>query len=214
MLNIMTYDESKTKKKKRHEILMHAMNLFISDGIAAVSMQQISKTLGISPRSLYYYYSNKEELAVDIQILIMSTDWIFTGFILDRNKTGYEIVSDFLHHMIDYIKSHKKYIKYVAAFDNYFYNSYPGTRYQTHLDMLFRSKNFTDVIDEVRKDNTVLTNDRDMKTVLSTVYHSTMAYAQRIIYREKAMDLESSGDKGDLDLFVEFLLIGLKNPAD
>jgi len=207
----MTYNESKTKKKKRHEILMHAMDLFITDGIASVSMQQISKTLGISPRSLYYYYSNKEDLAVDIQILIMSTDWIFSGFILDKNKTGYEIVCDFLHHMIDYINSHKKNIKYIAAFDYYFYNSYPGTRYQTHLEMIFRSKIFTDIIDQAGKDHTILTNGKDIRTVLSTVYHSAMAYAQRIIYREKAMNLEASGNKGDLELFVEYLLKGLKN---
>lgn len=54
------------KKNLKPTILKEAMNNFREYGIRAVKMDDIAKNMGISKRTLYEVYSNKEDLLVDV----------------------------------------------------------------------------------------------------------------------------------------------------
>lgn len=48
--------------KTREKILEAALQLFNTDGTAAVSTNHIAEALGMSPGNLYYHFRNKEEI--------------------------------------------------------------------------------------------------------------------------------------------------------
>lgn len=53
------------KRQLHDDILRSSMNEFMRKGIRAVKMDDIAKLLGISKRTLYEVYSNKEELLLE-----------------------------------------------------------------------------------------------------------------------------------------------------
>lgn len=54
----------KDAKENQREILVGARQLFDENGVAAVSMNQIAKTLGIGAGTLYRHYANKSALCM------------------------------------------------------------------------------------------------------------------------------------------------------
>lgn len=59
-------DLSDYKKKLKPTILAEAERSFCENGIRAVKMDDIARNLGISKRTLYEIYSNKEDVLVDV----------------------------------------------------------------------------------------------------------------------------------------------------
>lgn len=210
MFENLGYEESKTKQNKRVEILNHALDLFIRDGIHNVTMQQIASVCDISIRSLYYYYPNKEELAVDIQVNVFSGEWLINDNLDIDNMTAYDVIKATMLELLKFMNENHKIVKFIAAFDFYFYNSYPGTKYLDHLEIVQNNIIFNEIVKKAEEDGSVEDFGKGHLVAFATMFHSIMAYAQRIIYREKAMMLEESGNKGDLELFVDYLLKAYK----
>jgi len=210
MFDNLDYLESKTKQNKRTDILQKAMNLFIRDGIHKVTMQEIAKHSGISIRSLYYYYSNKEDLAVDIQISVFGSNMMQSYEEDTSQLTAYELLCKFKDNLLVFINNNPKAIKYIAAFDFYFYNSYPSDKYLVHLEKIQSNAFSSEIIRKAELDNSIDDKGYSILVIISTLFHSIMAYSQRIIYREKAMLLEKAGDKGSLELHAQLLIESLK----
>ena len=208
MMNTLNYNESQIKKKKRNEIMEHGMNIFIRESIHNVTMLQIANECDISLRSLYYYYKNKEELAVDIQICIFSGEFLSSDF--DLSKSAYEIVVDIINHLYTYSVNNQKIVKYITAFDCYFQNEYPSNKYSSHLEKIKNTKMMEIVSKKAAEDNSIETFGEDVNTTVMTVIQSMFAYSQRFIYREKAMKSEATGTRGSLDLFRKQLIEVLK----
>ena len=210
MFENINYMESKTKKGKRAEILQVSMDLFIRDGIHNVTMQEIAKKSDISIRSLYYYYNSKEDLAVDIQISVFGSNWLKLDIEDTSELTAYELLCKMKDNLVSYINNNKKAVKYIAAFDFYFYNSYPSDKYLIHLENIQSNTLSSDIIRKAELDNSIDCKGYGVLVTIATLFHSIMAYSQRIIYREKAMLLEKTGDKGSLELHAQLLIESLK----
>ncbi len=203
------YDESTKKQLKRREILEHSMDIFIREGIHPVMMQEIADECSVSLRTLYYYYKNKDELAVDVMMLVFNHNWFSKIDNDSPNLTGYEKLVLFTDSLLNYIQENHKIVKYITAFDHYFHNSYPSTKYTSFLEELLTYTKLhlgSDILD----DGTIETFDKDIETTVATVYHSVFAFAQRFIYREKAMLSEESGNRGSIEQHAKILLRGLK----
>ncbi len=210
MNEILNYNESNVKKRKRKEILDKSINIFIREGIHPVKMSDIANECGISLRSLYYYYPSKEYLAVDIQILCMST---FSDIFYDLDffsDINYDTFSGYLDKIYDVINNNQKNIKFITAFDYYFYNSYPNEKYTTFLktkltnNFLFKtdiSSTANDSIDFLGEDPHLL---------FTTIIQSLLAYAQKIIYREKAMLSEDVESRGELRIYLKMIKQAIK----
>lgn len=63
---MITPELSTYKKSLKPSILAEAMKSFTECGIRAVKMDDIAKNLGISKRTLYEIYSNKEDVLADV----------------------------------------------------------------------------------------------------------------------------------------------------
>lgn len=62
---IRTYNISTYRQELRQKILQTAMRLFKGQGVRNVKMDDISAIIGISKRTLYEIYENKEELLLE-----------------------------------------------------------------------------------------------------------------------------------------------------
>lgn len=63
-----------TKSATRETLIASACRLFLEKGLAAVSMEEISAAAGCTRRNLYRYYGTKDDLAVDVVIVLLE-DW-------------------------------------------------------------------------------------------------------------------------------------------
>ncbi len=54
------------KREKTQQIVNAATDLFLAEGFAGVSMDNVVETSGISKRTLYNYYESKEHLFIDV----------------------------------------------------------------------------------------------------------------------------------------------------
>ena len=54
--------EAETDEAKRRRILDGARNMFLREGISSLTMDQIASRQGVSKKTLYKYFSSKEEL--------------------------------------------------------------------------------------------------------------------------------------------------------
>lgn len=94
----------KTQKNKRKFIIKIASELFLSNGINNTSLADISKKLGISKGTLYYYYPSKEDIIYDIanthleEVTSEVLAW-FNGINEEKNDTK-EIIAKTLQRLI------------------------------------------------------------------------------------------------------------------
>jgi AcrR family transcriptional regulator len=187
------------------------MTIFIREGIHSVTMKEIADEINISIRSLYYYYSNKEDLAVDIQIIAMTRFAIFQDELeLDSEKNAFENLAITLTHMLSAIIKQPRYLKYITAFDYYFYNEYPTPKYNQFLNVFKQYSIVLRLLDRANKDGSLETYGGSLFDIFTTIFQSFLAYAQKIIYREKAMASEDISGVGNLELFIQILLEGIK----
>jgi len=205
----LNYNDTPIKAKKRNEILNKSINIFIREGIGKLKMRDIAKECNISLRSLYYYYSNKEDLAIDVQIKCMSSFTNMVNNISITEKVDYNQFCEYLDNMYNIIIEKEKEIKFITAFDYYFYNSYPNEKYSTFLKTAL-TDNFIFKKEYIIDFESINFHGEDPNTFLITIIQSFLAYAQKIIYREKAMLSENIKSKGELRIFVKIIKEAIK----
>lgn len=216
-IEILNYKESKTKSKARENILTISKELFIDRGIYVTTMMDIAKATKISRRSLYYYYNNKEDIAVDIQIVCLNKIMAL-NLEMDSDDTlcGYELVRALLIKSIKFFLENEDLIKYISRFDNYFNEEYHSDKYTNYLSEKL-SIGYTLLRDAFIKgyeDSTIVIDINNIQTIVSTITQSIMAYAQRYIFRKKAFASENTlYNIGDLYIFVDLILKGIENKS-
>lgn len=210
MQTLLNYQESSTKMAKRESILQCAKQVFITDGIHQVTMKDIAKACQISLRSLYYYYANKEDLAVDVMIYAMHKFGGFFRHEYDKQMTAYDNLKQLLHYLSDEFISEKNLIKYITAFDFYFFKSYPNDRYSAFLKAFQQNDFILKIIEHSQVDRSINYHGQPPMALMASLLQSLLAFAQKIIYREKVMIEEQLPGFGDYSIIIEFLLSSLK----
>lgn len=209
MNEILNYDESNTKQTKRKDIIRTSMKIFIREGIHTVTMADLAKESNISLRSLYYYYSTKQDLAVDIQIICMDQYTYFRDLEVNELKTAYELLEEYFSIILTFINENQSVVKYITAFDYYFHNEYPNEKYSQFLTKIYNSSYMLGLMKK-STDNSVELFGEDYELVLTSVIQAFLAYSQKIIYREKAMMSENKNLRGNLELYSKIMLSSLK----
>lgn len=136
-LDILAYEDSRTLRKKRGEILEAAANLFIDKGIDRISMQMIAEASSITRRSLYNYYESKEKIAVDIKILYMrDVDFFNTWNILGATAEKVRSIIQYI------LENQLKEYMFMSCFNIYFSKGYPDKRYVDFLNQEISGLNY------------------------------------------------------------------------
>lgn len=114
------------RQQLRELILQTSLSEFMKKGVNAVKMDDIAKMLGISKRTLYEIYSNKEELLLEV-IKMQESLYLdhMAEFVKDANHNVIDIVMEFYNIQIkwwantniDYFTDLHKYRKVKEYFE-------------------------------------------------------------------------------------------------
>lgn len=204
-LDLLGYDDSRTAQKKRARILTVARDLFLDVGIDQATMVTIASEAGVTRRTVYNYYESKEEIAVDVQILVLEElnwfdRWSFSADDLDEDRV--------FALSMDLVSSNPDLMRYVNRFDHYFSEGYPSARYVEFLSERMRS--FSEqLVGTIQGADT--SDDPSTSAhfhLLVMFYNLLVSYLQRLVHREPTERLRSEAVQAELRLFIRTLVRG------
>ena len=199
------YNESPTKRKKRITILEAAYNLFVEKGIQDVSMQEIAEAAGIQRRSLYNYYNDMEQVAIDLMKCqfedIKNLDWDSEG------KTAYEEVENIVNQIYSYIISNPDYVLFTSYFEHYFRKGYKNSNFVQLVTSYHAPANFQELVEKQEVDHTI--NPIFAEKLSDNIYIlliSMYSLAQKIMLQNIKLSKETSHDFSTIRAHVDLML--------
>lgn len=207
------YDESRTKQLQRNVILSQAYRLIIEKGLQNVTMQDIAEASSIQRRTLYYYYSNKDAVAVELINCVINEFKNHTIYLPNYFTTGYARIEYIFHYFLDYLLANEDVVLFTVQADYYYNKNYgesnPGQSFQSIYGQL--ENVLYEDLERGMKDGSVKEQfANNAKEVFFVIGSSIIALAQRLLHREEVIRTEAGYDRSSLKLQVELLLSGIK----
>jgi AcrR family transcriptional regulator len=205
-LNITSnYNESPTKKNKRDIILAASYKLFIEKGIENVSMLEIAEQAGMQRRSLYNYYNEKDQIAIDIykcQYLgALTLDWD------SSYKTAYESVEHLLTQTYNYTVNDPDFIVFSSYFHHYFRKGYGTSDFAQFVESFHSRLIFSDLKEKYNKDHSI--NPSFAENLDENIYltiSSMHALAQKVIFNQTKVKDTSEYDFNTIKSYLDLML--------
>lgn len=196
----------------KEKILKEAEKQFIEKGIAGTQIKEIAESVGISRRTMYRYYSSKDELAFVIELIVLEQLNTYFDNItkdLDSNKNALEQLEDFVDRTNLSVISEQ--IRFTAEFDRYFQDEYPSEILEKDLiramdptkDRLFA------IINQGRTEGTIRHDYSNME-IYQFVNQVFLALFQRLELRSKHLKYEYCADIDFKDMFKTIILQGVR----
>ncbi|WP_165822316.1 TetR/AcrR family transcriptional regulator [Paenibacillus montanisoli] len=201
------------KQTTRHRILEEAEKQFIHQGIANVQMKDVASAININRRTLYRYYPSKDELAFEIEIMVLKQiqDYLTIDIDDTNGKTGFEKVKAYFFQVnLDKIKEQ---IKFTAEFDRYFQGNYPNPELeQSFIEAL--NPNHDPLFQYIRDgiEDGSIRDDRTAEELYHFISQSFLSLFQRLILRENHLKHEHCDNIDFAQLFRTIILDGIRAP--
>lgn len=204
---VITLKKIQTKNK----IIEEAEKQFIENGIANTHMKDIAESIGINRRTLYRYYTTKEELAFEIEMIVMEKiqNYLNEKIKDENDKNGFEKLCSYFENVN--VFDIRDQLKFTAEFDRYFSDEYPNKELEKKfLESIEPTKEkLYQYIDEGIKDGS-LRNDLDTEDIYHFISQNFISMFQRLILREKHLKREYCDNVDFQHLFKEIILSGIK----
>jgi AcrR family transcriptional regulator len=207
------YDESKTRHLQRNTILNQTFRLFIDKGIQNVTMQDIAEASSIQRRTLYYYYNNKEALAVELINCFMGESKKILLHIPNYFDTGYARLEYMLHTFLDYLLNNEDVVLFTVQTDYYFQKNYGETNGIKGIMFTddFIEPSFLSELKQGIEDGSIKKQYAyNMEEVFFIILSSIFSLVQRLLFREDIIRIESGYDRKSISVLIDVLLSGLK----
>ena len=202
---------SRTRKKQYDNIVDSARELFIERGIETTSMRDIAVAAGVERKTVYNYFSSKEELATHVLINMEELGEFFAlgDFSESDGKTGYEMLENILQHWA------KKYQDYKDALMFSF-------QYNYHFNIESQLKDYVSTTNEVSKtkigraiargieDGSIFTDGMDAEMTSFTVIRMCRSVIEKQLYRSEAVNAELGKEFNTIDHAFTLVLRGLR----
>ena len=181
--------ENQTKK----EMLMDAtMRIVAQGGLAAFSMRQVTKAIGVSEALIYRYYETKENLlfqcfqSIDRQIADLFADEIFPAAASEKKLYEY-IYGLWMKYFTFLVRNGYKTLYYFEYRDSFYYDAaVTGGKYGTSSAQAY-FKSFVDILEAIDKEHHIY--DKVCPELLWTyILSATGIFAKRIIRGKLAED--------------------------
>ncbi|MCR8643395.1 TetR/AcrR family transcriptional regulator [Paenibacillus sp. N1-5-1-14] len=195
----------------RQRILIEAEKQFIAIGIANAQMKDIASAVNINRRTLYRYFPTKDELAFEIEILVMKQiqDYLTLDIGDMTGKAGFEKVKAYFYQVdLDKVKEQ---IKFTAEFDRYFQGDYPNSELeQSFIEALNPEQDpLYQYIREGVEDGSIR-NDMTVEELYHFISHSFISLFQRLILRENHLKHEYCDNIDFHKSFRNIMLSGIQ----
>lgn len=199
------------KKTTRERILIEAEKQFIKSGIGTTQMKEIAEAVNINRRTLYRYFPTKDELAFEVEIIVMKQigEYLSVDMVETEEMSGYDKISRYFDKVnTDEIKEQ---MKFTAEFDRYFQDDYPTPQLEKTFVMALNPQK-----DDLYRFISEGCEDGSLRDDLSTdeLYHfisqNFLALFQRLILRENHLKNEYCGDLDFQKVFKKIILAGIR----
>lgn len=203
----INYDESRTKHKQRNDILQTAYELFLDQGIENVSMQDIAAACNIQRRSLYNYYSQKEEIALDLMKCWYKSITGMMVFDIPANANGYEAICTAFYQFYDKLIENSDLIRYSVHFDHYFRREYNDQFFDSEIVSYFTDIHDTSIFEKGLEDGSIKPKYKSTaRQTMLTMATSVLALAQRVMFREDIIRQESGITTDSIRVLIDLML--------
>lgn len=119
--------------ERREGIIEQARALFIREGLANVTMQDVMNETGIAKATMYRYFDSIHAIALEVQSQMLAE--IYGDLVAIEYDHEPEIVLKQVYtRMIDGFESHKIAYRYIGSFDFIYAKAYPETFMETEYD--------------------------------------------------------------------------------
>ena len=176
-------------------------------------MIDIAKVAGVERRTLYNYYNNKEEMAIDIQIEYLRNYGATVEFKIDYDKDFTIQLEQYCDAYVKRFQNNKDYIIYITQFDHYFRHISKDENLDRYHQVM-KNRNMTNnpamvIISLICKQNNITTSDAIIKKFFFTLHHCLLGVAQRVIFRESVFIEEQNYSSEDIQLLIPILVKGI-----
>jgi len=174
----------------RDQILTAAQHLFIEKGLFQTQMKDVAEAGQISRASLYRYYQDKSDLALDVLTKVARRQFSIPEWerILNDSKSGLEKVEVYLRTMWLNPEKLDEY-RFFAEFDAFFSGSRLPGNFLDRLREIYPSetdKHFITIIKQGQEDGSIR-QDLDPHLVMVTLTNAVRGLHQRLLLRGDAL---------------------------
>lgn len=172
-----------------------ATSLFLEKGFSSVLMSDISDAQGTTRRTLYRYFSCKEDLIYEIIIRLLN-EWNADQVRVYEGLSGNGLIrlGDFLHALVDHVENRKAVLRLMGEFDFVFRDDLP---YEPSLENKERflkaagltERFMTEMLQTGLADGSIR-SDTKIHMIVATISSVLWGTAQRVAVRENLMQEE------------------------
>lgn len=202
---------SRTRQKQYDNIVDSARELFIENGIDTTSMRDIAAAAGVERKTVYNYFSSKEELATHVLINMEELGAFFAlgDYSEADGRTGYEMLENILKLWAERYQDFKDALLFSFQY-NYHFNAESQLKdYVSTVDEISKTK-IGRAIKRGLEDGSIFTDGMDAELTSFTVIRMCRSVIEKQLYRSQAVNAELGRDFDTIDHAFTLVLRGLK----
>jgi AcrR family transcriptional regulator len=189
-------EREKNKETSKHNIVEVSKELFLERGFSQTNMAEIAEMAKISRKTLYRYFSSKEEIAMEIELDVFKTFVsIQEKYVITLIGNGYEKLTKYLEKLDSMVDELSQLIRFTGMFDYYLVGEYPNLEGQKEFIQLIEKVDepFIQFLSEGIKDGSIV-SDVEIAYLARTISNSFLALAQRVVTRQTHLNEELNID--------------------
>ena len=190
-------EREQSKELTKKHIVEISKELFLERGFSQTNMADIAQLAKISRKTLYRYFSSKEEIAREIELELFKTFVsIQEVFVQTLSGNGYEKLTRYLEKLDFMVDELSHLIRFTGMFDYYLVGEYPNAQSHKEFVQLIEKVDepFFEFLSLGVKDGSIVT-DVEIAYLARTISNSFLALAQRVVTRQtnlnEALNIES-----------------------
>lgn len=210
-IDILGYDETKTKKKNRKKLLENLLNFAVKKGNSVSQLTEFEAYSDMSRRTVYNYYQNANELLIDLQIVVLNTYRGISEYEINQELDGYENLESCFNTIVEKTYENSDLLIYMDIFDNHFNDVYPDEKYMDYIRFINADETILEKIIIMGIDDGTIKNFGPTSEISKSITRTIMDSVTRNIYRARSFDTDKNEKKSNVEALAQILLSGLKN---
>lgn len=210
-IDILGYDETKTKKKNRKKLLENLLNFAVKKGNSVSQLTEFEAYSDMSRRTVYNYYQNANELLIDLQIVVLNTYRDISEYEINQELDGYENLERCFNTIVEKTYENSDLLIYMDIFDNHFNDVYPDEKYMDYIRFINADETILERIIIMGIDDGTIKDFGSTSEISKSITRTIMDSVTRNIYRARSFDTDKNEKKSNVEALAQILLSGLKN---
>ena len=193
------------KQAKIDYIVSIASELFLSKGIEAVTIKDITQKVGVGEATIYRHFSTKQNLVIHAAKTM--ADQIHTKYFdLSKATTGISKMETFYNNFLKIYEEHPEYFRFISEFDSIIKADGGLDQYEDTL--LPYMEDYLNAYNLGLKDGTINKID-NIELFYLTSTHAVMGICKKLTMDSVVLKQDSYG-KQEVEMLIDIILYKLK----